>query len=80
MRSKWIIEGFKDYKIGEDGNIYKLPFFSKGKWYQCRVVKEQYPNRFRLNNSWWTKEQLRGKIKKDLNVSQLFVEKSDCPF
>lgn len=80
MVSKWVIEGFKEYKIGEDGNIYRLPFFSNGKWYQCRLIKEQFPNRFRLNSTWGTKNQLRHKIKKDLNPTRLFAEKSDCPF
>lgn len=80
MKSKWVIEGFDQYRIGEDGNIYRLPFFNGKKWYQCKVVKEQYPNRFRLAGTWWTKDQLRGKIKRDLSPVQLFFEKNDCPF
>jgi hypothetical protein len=80
MKTKWIIEGLPDYRVGEDGNIYRLSFQSGLKWYAPRLIKEQYPQRFRLNNSWWTKKQLRGRLKRDESPVIIFEQKSDCPF
>jgi len=80
MRSKWIIKGLEEYRVGENNKVYRLPFFSKGKYYEVREVKMQYPNRFRLNKEWWNTKQLRSKLVKDKNPIILLPEISDCPF
>lgn len=80
MKTKWIIQGLPNYRVAEDGNIYRLSFQSGDRWYEVRLIKEQYPHRFRLNNSWWTKDQLRNKLKLDESPIIIFEEKSECPF
>ena len=80
MRSKWIIKGLGNYRVGEDGNIYKLPFLSNLKYYETRLVKEQYPSRFRLNNEWYTKKRLRNLLVKDTEPVVLMEEKDNLPF
>jgi len=32
------------------------------KSYSWRLIKKQYPNRWRLNNEWYSKNQLRPKL------------------
>ena len=80
MKSKWRVVGLDEYVVGEDNNIYRIPFESNGKWYDFRLIKEQYPQRFRLNKSWWTKNQLRHKLVKDNNPVAIFNEICDILF
>lgn len=80
MKSKWIIQGLDNYRVGEDGNIYKLPFLSNLKYYETRLVKEQYPSRFRLNNEWYTKKRLRKLLVNDTSPIVLIEEKNNLPF
>lgn len=82
MLSKWIIKGLDSYLIGEDKNIYKKPFTSeKGKRnYPFKLVKMQYPSRWRLNGEYWSKAQLKQHIKKDPNPVEIYINDPDIPF
>jgi hypothetical protein len=80
MKSKWMIQGLDNYRVGEDGNIYKLPFSSNFKYYETRLVKEQYPSRFRLNDEWYTKKRLRKLLVKDTNPIVLIDINDNLPF
>jgi hypothetical protein len=80
MVSKWRFIGLENYVVGEDNKIYKLPFTSNKRYYNFREIKEQYPQRFRLNGSWYTKQLLRKKLQKDLNPIIIHENISDCPF
>tara|TARA_R110000822_G_scaffold216485_3_gene351167 strand:+ start:597 stop:839 length:243 start_codon:yes stop_codon:yes gene_type:complete len=80
MKSKWLIDGFDNYRVGEDNKVYRLPFFNSNKYYEVREIKIQYPKRYRLNNTWWSTKQLRNKLRIDKNPIILLPEISDCPF
>ena len=69
--SKWLIHGFPDYCVGSDKKLYRLPFNSGNRWYQLREVKVQYPNRFRIDGKWRTKEYLKARVYVNKNPSLL---------
>ena len=79
MLSKWKIEGIDGYRFGEDKKLYKLGFLSNGKHYETREIKKQYPNRYRINNEWWSERQLKTKIVLDPDPIELFPS-IDLPF
>ena len=79
MFTKYKIEGLDGYVFGEDKNLYRLPFERNGRGYGVREIRKQYPNRYRINGVWWSHRQLRSKIYKDPNPSQLFLT-DDMPF
>ena len=79
MFSKWRIKGLEDYVFGEDKNLYRLSFKSGRNHYGVRKIKKQYPNRYKINKSWWSEKQLRNKIYDDPEPIELFKDK-DMPF
>ena len=59
MVSKWCLSFTSSYVFGEDKKLYRLPYTS-GKKERCyREIKKQYPNRYRINNKWWSEKQLK---------------------
>ena len=83
MISKWVInkKGLENYVIGEDKNIYKKPSVSiDNRNYQFKLVKEQYPNRFRLNGVYWSKKQLKHLTIRDPSPIEIYPDDLDCPF
>ena len=60
MFTKWRIEILKGYYFDEDGNLWKSPFESVSKksidW---RMIKMQYPNRWKIGNQYYSKNKLR---------------------
>ena len=72
MFTKWKIKGIDNYVFGEDGNLYKLPFEKNGKSYGLRLIKKQYPNRYRINNEWYSQRQLKHKLYLDEFPIKLF--------
>jgi hypothetical protein len=55
------IEGYEGYIYGKDGNIYRLPFVSKGRRYPLRKIKFQTEkNRWRLSSGWVSKKMIEG--------------------
>jgi hypothetical protein len=78
--SKWLIHGFSDYCVGSDKKLYRFPFKSNHKWYQLREVKVQYPNRFRIDGMWRTKEYLKGRVYLNDNPTLLIKSEDECPF
>lgn len=79
MFSKWKISGIEGFVIGEDNNLYKLPFESNGKFYDLKQVKKQHPNRYWINGQWYSQRQLRPKLYIDPNPIELFKTK-EMPF
>ena len=79
MLSKWKIKGIDLYVFGEDGNLYKLPFTKNNRSYGVRLIKKQYPNRWRINDTWYSQRQLKDKLYIDKNPVLLF-ESNDTPF
>ncbi len=79
MKSKWKIKGIDGYVFGEDGKLYKLPYLNKDKAYGIREIKKQYPNRYRINNTWYSEKQLRDKLILDENPILLFNDEN-LPF
>lgn len=76
MFTKWIIEGLEGYSFGEDYNLYKDPYTDSGNNYRdWRLIKTQYPNRWRINNEWYSKTQLKTRIIKDPNPREIFKTK-----
>jgi len=79
MNSKWKIKGLDGFVFGEDKNLYRLPFESKGKTYGLRKIKKQYPNRYKVGNEWISERQMKNRIYLDEEPIILF-NTSDTPF
>lgn len=79
MFSKWRIQGIEEYVFGEDCKLYRLPFKAGRNHFGVREIKKQYPNRYRINGSWWSERQLRDKIYVDENPVELF-KSNETPF
>ena len=79
MFSKWRIKGIDGYLFGEDKNLYRIPFKSGRNSFGIRLIKKQYPSRYRINNEWWSERQLKDKIYLDPEPVRLF-ESNDIPF
>lgn len=60
MYTKWKIEILKGYYFDENGNLWKAPFISSNKkaidW---RMIKMQYPSRWKIGKDYYSKNQLR---------------------
>jgi|VirMetMinimDraft_7_1064189.scaffolds.fasta_scaffold380913_1 hypothetical protein len=82
MNSKWVFKNdkLKDYVIGSDKKIYKKPFSSHKRFFGYREVKMQYPERYRLNNEWWSKSQLKQHIVLDQNPVVITREDHETPW
>ena len=77
--SKWLIKGIPNYCFGSDKEVYKLPFQSGRNYFGLRKLKKQYPNRWRINNEWWSETQLKDKIYLNPNP-EILVHCEDQPF
>tara|TARA_R110002020_G_scaffold223898_3_gene433159 strand:- start:3320 stop:3559 length:240 start_codon:yes stop_codon:yes gene_type:complete len=75
MNSKWRIKGLDTHVVGEDGNIYRLPYTKGFRSYNTREIKMQYPERWIINGTAWSKSQLRLLLYKDESPIEL---KKDC--
>ena len=71
MFTKWLIEGLENYVVTDSGDIYRKPIIKNNKSYSWRLIKKQYPNRWRLNNEWYSKTQLRPKLYLNPNPEQI---------
>jgi hypothetical protein len=82
MRSKWLIKGLEGkYVVGEDKEIYRLPFSSNHKFYEVRQVKKQYGNRYWLDKNWYSIKLLKRLTYRDPSPIIIFEESTcDCPF
>lgn len=79
MKSKWRIKGIDNYVYGEDKKLYKLPYEKDKRGYGLRQIKKQYPNRYRINNQWYSERQLEDKLYLDPNPIVL-VETKETPW
>ena len=87
MVSKWKIEieGLENYRFGEDGNLYKLPFVTKDKKHRGLklVAKDKLKKRWFLTRfgklERWSENQLRAHLVKDTENLELTKE-IDLPF
>lgn len=77
--SRWKIEGISTHVVGEDGEIYRLPYTNGLKHYGLRKIKKQYPNRYKINGVWWSQNQLRGKLVLDTDPVEL-IKSDELPF
>lgn len=60
MFTKWSINILKGYYFDEDGNLWKAPFTStNGKYIDWRMIKMQYPNRWKVGQDYYSKSKLR---------------------
>ena len=80
MVTKWKIKGIEGYRFGEDKNLYKLPFKTNKRYYDVRLIKEQYGNRWKINGKWHSKRQIKSKLIPDDNPIELFKELNEYPF
>jgi hypothetical protein len=77
--SKWLIKGIPNYCFGSDKEVYKLPFKSGRNYFGLRKLKKQHPNRWRINDEWWSERQLKDKIYLNPNP-EILVHCEDQPF
>lgn len=77
--SKWLISGIDGYCFGSDKELYRLPFQSGKNYFGLRKLKKQYPNRWKINNKWWSERQLKLKIYLNPNPETLIQDK-EMPF
>jgi hypothetical protein len=73
------IEGLEGFRFADDGNLYRLPYTKDKRSYGFRLIKMQYSNRWRINNEWYSKNQLRGNLIKDSNP-MLIYSNNETPF
>ena len=60
MFTKWTIKILKGYYFDENGNLWKAPFQSaNNKSIDWRLIKMQYPNRWKIGKEYYSKNQLR---------------------
>jgi hypothetical protein len=79
ITSKWLIRGLEGYCFGSDKELYRLPFKSGRNHFGLRKLKKQYPYRWRINNQWWSQNQLADKIYLNPNP-EILVGDKDSPF
>ena len=81
MFTKWKIniKGLENYRFTDNGDLYRLPYKSNKNSYGLRKIKMQYPNRWRMNGAWWSKDQLRLKLIEDNNPIEILRE-NEYPF
>ena len=80
MVSKWRIKGVDNYVFGEDKKLYRLPYSKQLKSYGLREIKKQYPNRYRINNSWLSERQILNRLYLDPKPIELIEEINNLPF
>lgn len=80
MVSKWRIKGVDNYVFGEDKKLYRLPYSKQLKSYGLREIKKQYPNRYRINNSWLSERQIINRLYLDPEPIELIEEINNLPF
>ena len=81
MFTKWVIDidGLSNYRVSQEGDIYRMPFVKDGKSYEWRLIKEQYPSRWVLNGQKWSKSQLRPHLIEDPDPIEIY-KINDRPF
>jgi hypothetical protein len=77
--SKWLIQGIEEYCFGSDKELYKLPFKAGRNHFGLRKIKKQHPNRWKINNQWWSERQLKSKLYLNQNP-EILVPDCDMPF
>lgn len=84
MVTRWIIDirGLEDYRFNKEGELYKMPFSGNKRNYGVRLIKMQYPNRWRMYNTysqkkeWYSKAQLSNKLIEDETPIILYQDTS----
>lgn len=83
LKYKVNIKLLNDYRFGEDGNLYKLPFTDKsGNHREVRLIKPQ-GNKWKIGNEWISRNQLQAIKDKGLvsiDTDPYEIKESDCPF
>ena len=79
--TKWTIkiDGLELFRFDEDGNLYRIPYTKGKRSYGFRLIIMQYPSRWRINNTWYSKSMLRNKLIKDENPIMIYSNK-EVPF
>ena len=77
--SKWLIKDIEGYCFGSDFEVYRMPFKSGKNNFGLRKLIKQYPNRWRINDAWWSQRQLKSKIYLNPNPEKI-VSCEDMPF
>jgi len=77
--SKWLIKGFPGFCFGSDKKLYKLPYESNKRHLSLREIKQQHPNRYKLNGKWRSEKQLQGLIYLNPNP-QIIIKGEEMPF
>jgi hypothetical protein len=49
MYSKWKIKGVDNYRFGEDGELYRMPYETKDRNYGAKKVSKQVNDRYYIN-------------------------------
>lgn len=88
MMSKWIIDlpEFEGYRIGEDKQLYRLPYVTNQQARALRRIKliDRGSKGYWIwkdgRNIWFSLNMLRSKLKLDPHPIELFPEASDLPF
>ena len=79
MDSKWRIKGIESHVIGEDKNLYRLPYTKGKRSFSIRLIKLQKAERWVINGEAWSKRQLKHLIYKDPHPIELTKE-DNLPF
>lgn len=74
-RFEFSLDELKPYVVGSDNEIYRRPYESKGRSYGYRRIKMQYPSRWKLNETWWSKHKLWNLLEDIENGKQIYKEK-----
>jgi hypothetical protein len=77
--SKWLIKDINGYCFGSDKELYRIPFKSGRNHFGLRKIKKQHPNRWRINNQWYSERQLKSKLYLNPNP-EILVPDCDMPF
>ena len=80
MKSKWLInlEGFEDYRFGDDGELYRLPCTRNGRRYGLKKISKQKSKRWIVNGQKWSEAQLKPHIEVD-KFPVILISKEDMP-
>ena len=88
MKSKWIIDlpAFDGYRIGEDNEMYRLPYQTGNQYRSLRRLKiinrgsKGYWIWKNGKNVWYSLNMIRPKLKPDSNPILLLPFHKDLPF
>ncbi len=75
MFTKWRIKNLEQYVVAENGEIFRRPTTINQRSYAWRLIKQQHPERWRLNKEWWSKKQLRPLLYLDPEPEKIFLTK-----